>query len=59
MSKDNNQPNKSEKVVEEIIDWVEHEEALLMFEANQGLSWIKTKMHDGVVCMLGRNGETQ
>jgi len=48
-----------ESIVEEVVDWVEHEAARAMFEANEGLSWIKTKMHDGVIRMLGRNGETQ
>ena len=47
------------ETTEEVIDWVEHEEAKVMFEANKGLAWIKTKFHDGVVRMLGRNGEVQ
>lgn len=48
-----------ESAIETVVDWVEHEVALAMFEANKGLAWVKTKMHDGIVRMLGRNGETQ
>ena len=48
-----------ESAIEEVVDWVEHEVALAMFEANKCIAWIKTKMHDGIVRMLGRNGDTQ
>lgn len=42
--------------VEEAVDWVEHEAAKLMFEANEGLYAVKTRFADGIVRMLGRDG---
>lgn len=45
-----------ESAAEAVVDWIEHEAAAALFEANQFIDAIKVRFADGVIGRLHRDG---
>lgn len=53
---DDQQSIVEEASAEIVPDWIEHEEAAALFEANDGIAAIKVRFADGFVGRLFRDG---
>ena len=49
-------PTPDEPTVEAVVDWIEHEAAAALFEANQFIDAIKVRFSDGIIGRLHRDG---